>query len=84
MPYSNTRPEWHRPRLAVTHWAPHDLRRTSRTLLTKLGCPTEVAEAILGHLPPGVQAVYNRHQYDDERKLWLKRLSTRLEKIASG
>jgi integrase len=82
MPYSKTRPDWHRPRLEVTHWAPHDLRRTSRTLLTKLGCPADIAEAILGHLPPGVQGVYNRHQYDAERKTWLKRLSDALERLA--
>lgn len=37
--YSQIRPEQPRPRLTVTHWAPHDLRRTSRTLLAKLGCP---------------------------------------------
>jgi integrase len=83
MPYAETRPDWVRPRLAVTHWAPHDLRRTSRTLLSKLGCPSDVAEAILGHLPPGVQGVYNRHQYDAERKTWLERLATRLDALAS-
>ena len=72
MPYSKTRKEWVRPRLPVTHWAPHDLRRTGRTLLAALGCPAEVAEAILGHLAPGVQAVYNRHGYDEQRRQWLR------------
>lgn len=84
MPYAGTRPDWHRPRLQVAHWAPHDLRRSSRTLLSKLGCPADIAEAILGHLPPGVQAVYNRHQYDDERRVWLLRLGDRLEELARG
>lgn len=84
MPYSKTRKDWVRPRLPVTHWAPHDLRRTVRTLLASLGCPAEVAEAILGHLPPGVQAVYNRHGYDAERRLWLKKLDQRLESLAAG
>lgn len=37
--------------LPVTGWTPHNLRRTSRTMLASLGCPKEVAEAILGHLP---------------------------------
>lgn len=78
MPYSRTRPEHARPRLPVTHWAPHDLRRTGRTMLAAMGCPAEVAEAILGHLPPGVQGVYNRHGYDAERRLWLTRLAERL------
>ncbi len=66
-----SRPEWVRPRLPVADFAPHDLR------------PAEVAEAILGHLLPGVQAVYNRHQYDPERRLWLTRLSDRLEQLGA-
>lgn len=84
MPYATTRPAWVRPRLPVTHWAPHDLRRTGRTLLASLGCPGEVAEAILGHLQPGVQGAYNRHHYDPERRHWLTLLSRRLEQIAAG
>ena len=50
MPYAATRPDWVRPRLPVTRWAPHDLRRTGRTMLAALGCPADVAEAIMGHL----------------------------------
>lgn len=83
MPYAETRPEHVRPRLLVTHWAPHDLRRTGRTMLSALGCPTDVAEAILGHLAPGVQATYNRHNYDAERRVWLTRLSERLESLVA-
>lgn len=81
MPYAGTRPDWVRPRLPVTHWAPHDLRRTGRTLLAAMGCPAEVGEAILGHLPPGVQGVYNRHGYDAERRVWLTRLDERLRRL---
>lgn len=47
-PYSNTYPEWVRPRLPVTHWTPHDLRRTVRTKLASLGCPSDIAEAVIG------------------------------------
>ncbi len=83
MPYSETRPELVRSRLPVTHWSPHDLRRTSRTLLAAMGCPTEVAESILGHMLPGVLGVYNQHAYDAERVEWLKRLADRLEAIAA-
>jgi integrase len=83
MPYAGTRKEWGRPRLPVTHWAPHDLRRTGRTMLAALGCPDGVAEAILGHLPPGVQGAYNRHGYDAERRVWLTRLAAHLEQLAA-
>lgn len=84
MPYCRDLPERVRPRLGVTNWAPHDLRRTGRTMLAALGCPTEVGEAILGHAQPGVQGVYNRHGYDAERRVWLTRLAERLEAIAAG
>jgi integrase len=83
-PYSKTRPERIRPRLPVTHWSPHDLRRTSRTLLAAMGCPDAIAEAIMGHMQPGIKAVYNRHGYDKERREWLTLLSRRLEDIAGA
>lgn len=82
-PYCKTRPEVDRPRLTVTHWAPHDLRRTARTLLASIGCPQDVAEAILGHMAPGVVGTYNLHRYDAERVEWLRRLSDHLEGLAS-
>jgi integrase len=78
-PYSATTPESTRPRLTVSHWAPHDLRRTVRTMLAALGCPNDVAESVLGHMQPGV---YNRHQYDRERREWITRLSDHLERCA--
>jgi len=68
--------------LPVTHWSPHDLRRTSRTLLAGLGCPNEVAEAIMGHVPEVIVGVYNTYSYDAERVLWLKRLSDHLAGLA--
>lgn len=73
---SQARPE--RVTLPVTNWTPHDLRRTSRTLLAWMGCPNEIAEAILGHMPPNIVATYNRATYDAERVMWLGRLSALL------
>jgi integrase len=78
-PYCKTRPDHIRERLTVTHWSPHDLRRTGRTGLSAMGCPTDVAEAILGHVQPGIQGVYNAHKYDAERRHWLARWSALLE-----
>lgn len=78
-PYCAIRPDYQRAMLTVTHWAPHDLRRTARTMLARSGCPDAVAETILGHMLPGVSGVYNRHKYDDEKQVWLKRLSDHLE-----
>lgn len=81
-PYSNSRPKITRTRLSVTHWSPHDLRRTARTMLASMGCPSEVAEAILGHVQPGIQGVYNLYRYDAERRIWLTKQSNRLDFVA--
>ncbi len=81
-PYCESRPEEQRHRLTVTHWAPHDLRRTSRTFLASLGCPGDIGEVIIGHMLEGDKGTYDRHTYDKERQIWLKRLSTYLEKLA--
>ncbi|MES2910551.1 MAG: integrase family protein [Pseudomonadota bacterium] len=81
-PYCKAKKEHVRERLTVTHWSPHDLRRTGRTLLAAMGCPNEIGEAILGHVQPGVVGVYNLHAYNAERRLWLGKLSERLESLA--
>ena len=80
-PYCKRLPEQERERLPITYWAPHDLRRTARTLLASIECPGEVAEAILGHMQPGICGVYNLYAYDKERKKWLEKLSDKLEQI---
>jgi integrase len=80
-PYCKNAPKISRTRLPVTHWSPHDLRRTVRTMLAAMGCPHEVAESILGHVLSGIAGVYNRHSYDNERREWLTRLSQRLEQL---
>jgi integrase len=68
--------------LPVTNWTPHNLRRTGRTLLSSLGCLNEIGEAILGHLPREIEATYNSHTYDKERRMWLRKLAKHLEKMA--
>lgn len=68
--------------LPVTNWTPHNLRRTGRTLLSSLGCLNEIGEAILGHLPREIEATYNSHTYDKERRVWLRKLAKHLEKMA--
>lgn len=75
--------EGERPRFELDDWSPHDLRRTGRTMLASLGCPMEIAEAILGHLLPGIVGTYNLHTYDVERREWLTKLSQHLESCAA-
>ncbi|MFS2023840.1 tyrosine-type recombinase/integrase [Massilia sp. CT11-137] len=82
MPYSMTNPEVERPRLPVTRWSPHDLRRTVRTQLAALGCPKDAGEVMLGHMLPGVEGVYNQHDYDAEKVVWLTKWSQVLESLS--
>jgi integrase len=46
----------------------HDLRRTVRTGLAKLGIRSEIAERCLNHAQLGIIATYDTHQYLDEKR----------------
>jgi integrase len=51
----------------VKDWCWHDLRRTSRTLLSRAGVNPDHAERCLGHIIGGVRGVYDRWQFRDEK-----------------
>lgn len=59
----------------IPHWTIHDLRRTARSLMSRAGVTSEIAERVLGHAIMGVQGVYNRHQYEAEKALALQKLA---------
>ncbi|MDP8162426.1 tyrosine-type recombinase/integrase [Pasteurella skyensis] len=65
----------------IEHWSPHDLRRTVRTGLARLGCPSDIGEAILGHSKKGIEGTYNLHTYDKECKKWLQTWGNYLTKL---
>lgn len=67
--------------LDIPHWTPHDLRRTVRTGLSRLQCPNEVAEAVLGHTRGGVEGIYNLYKYDVECRKWLQVWADYLDKL---
>ena len=47
---------------------PHILRsRKARSLMARAGVPDNIAERVLGHVIAGVEGVYNRHAYSDEK-----------------
>jgi integrase len=52
----------------VKKWTLHDLRRTARSLLSRAGIASDIAEICLGHVLPGVRGVYDRHAYHEEKK----------------
>ena len=46
----------------------HDMRRTARTHLAALGVEPHIAEHCLNHKIDGVEGIYNRHAYFNERR----------------
>jgi integrase len=62
-------------------WVLHDLRRTARSLMSRAGVRPDIAERVLGHAIPGVEGVYDRFHYDDEKADALRRLAHLIETI---
>lgn len=50
----------------LPHWTWHDLRRTARTEMARLGIADVVAERVLNHTQPGLVETYNRFRYETE------------------
>src|SRR5262249_57102271 len=46
----------------VTGYHIHDLRRSARSLLSRVATP-DIAERCLGHVITGVRGTYDRHQF---------------------
>ena len=53
---------------ALPRWTLHDLRRTVRTRMSKLGVKPHVAELVLNHIAhrSGVVGIYDHHDYQPE------------------
>ena len=76
----------------AAHWrakgfTPHDLRRTCRTYLAKLGVSETVAKKILGHAPPKsdvTASVYDQHTYLPEMHRALEAWERHLMALVEG
>jgi integrase len=64
------------------HFTLHDLRRTYRTLASRLGVRFEVAELLLGHSLPGVHGTYDRHTYQEEMRAAAELIAAHILKLA--
>ncbi len=73
-----------KPLMAVPHFVIHDFRRTARTHLAALGVDPHVAERCLNHKLKGVEGIYNRHDYFDERKKALNEWAQLLIALEEG
>lgn len=68
----------------VTGWTLHDCRRTGRSLMSRTGVRRDIAERVLGHVTPGVEGIYDRHHYVQEKAHALQRLADLVEVIVTG
>jgi integrase len=68
-------------------WVVHDLRRSCATGMAGIGVAPHVVEACLNHVSgakASVAGVYNREQYEPEKKEALERWAAHIERIVTG
>lgn len=68
----------------IEHFTVHDMRRTARTHLARLGVDRFVAERSLNHKLGNVEGIYDRHDYFAERAAALCAWAELLESIEHG
>jgi integrase len=59
----------------------HDLRRTARTLMSRLGVPEDIAELAIGHVRADLIARYNKDQAWEGRSDAFARVSAHIESL---
>jgi integrase len=81
--FSKSKPPFDAKLPKMPRWTLHDLRRTSRSLLSSCGVPPHVAEHVLGHKQVGgpIAAIYDRHRYDAEKAAALAKLAALIDGI---
>ncbi|WP_316205260.1 site-specific integrase [Bradyrhizobium sp. SZCCHNS3004] len=67
----------------MPEWRLHDLRRTARTLMSRAKVDADTAERCLGHIIGGVRGVYDRHEYEDEKRHAFEALATMIDRIVN-
>ena len=58
--------KYHKP--DVRRFTPHDLRSTMKSHMRALGVPRDISEMCLNHKLTGVEGIYDRHNYFEERR----------------
>jgi integrase len=71
----------------IPRWTFHDLRRTAATGMARLGIAVRVTEAVLNHVSGtggGIVAVYQRHDYADEKRAALEAWGRQVLALVEG
>jgi integrase len=51
----------------IEYFVIHDIRRSTRTIMSKNSVPSEVAEKAINHVKKGTEGIYNRDTFFEER-----------------
>ena len=70
--------------LGVSHFTPHDLRRTAASWMTRLKVPRLHVEKVLNHSTSDIAEVYDRHDYLSEKRTALETWGEHLSAIVEG
>jgi integrase len=65
-------------------WTLHDLRRTVRTGLGRLGVAPHICEAVLNHLPAKLIRTYDKNKYEPEKRQALDRWAEHVAALIAG
>ena len=71
-------------KLGIAEFTLHDLRRTVRTGLSRLRVQPHIAERCLNHMQSGIAAVYDVHDYQDEKREAFERWAAHLRALMKG
>lgn len=65
----------------VTDWTAHDLRRTARTIMSRLNIKNHIRERVLNHAQGGIQGVYDQYDYLQEKTDALNKLAREINRV---
>ena len=68
----------------VEGWIFHDLRRTVRTALARLGFEKHICDRVLGHATPDVSRHYDHHSYLPEKRAALAAWAEEIGRVIEG
>jgi integrase len=71
----------------LNHWTIHDLRRTAATMMAEIDIQPHIIEAVLNHVSghkAGVAGIYNRANYEAEKRTALCRWAEHVTAIVEG
>jgi integrase len=65
----------------VKDWRIHDLRRSARSLLSRAGVNSDIAERCLGHTIGGIRGTYDKHHYIPEMRAAFEALAAEIDAV---